>query len=50
MSGTAPARRVVGGQHSEGALAMWVHALGSAALGVWAIRHLMSPLDRRLYA
>jgi deazaflavin-dependent oxidoreductase (nitroreductase family) len=33
-----------------GPLAGWVRALGGTRLGVWAIKHLVSPLDRRLYA
>ena len=50
MSETAPARGLVGRQHMVSALAGLARALGGAPLGVWAIKHLMSPLDRRLYA
>ena len=32
-----------------GSLATWARALGGGRLGVWAIKHVVSPLDRRLY-
>jgi F420H(2)-dependent quinone reductase len=50
MSDSASADPEAGGQGTLGRLAGWVRAPGGTRLGVWVIKHLVSPLDRRLYA
>lgn len=50
VSRTASTAPGLGVQRMAGLLASWARALGGAGLGVWAIKHVVSPLDRRLYA